>query len=52
MIEQQATTIPPMGNLSHDALVDIDALVRAQPLATCTPVETADELFRDGSELP
>ena len=52
MIEQQATTFPPMGELSHDALVDIDALVRAQPLATCTPVETADELFRDGSELP
>lgn len=52
MIEQQATTWPPMGELSHDAIVDIDALVREQPLAACAPVEAADELFRDGSELP
>ncbi|TCO38937.1 serine hydrolase domain-containing protein [Dokdonella fugitiva] len=52
MVEQQATTWPAMGEQSHDAIVDIDALVRAQPLAACVPVEIGDEVFRDGSELP
>ncbi|HEU4665709.1 MAG TPA: serine hydrolase domain-containing protein [Dokdonella sp.] len=52
MIEQQSTTLPPMGELSHDAVVDIDALVRAQPVASCAPAEPWDPIFRDGNERP
>lgn len=52
MIVQQATTLPPMGELSHDAIVDIDALVRMQPVAACALAETWDAIFRDGNEQP
>jgi len=48
MIEQRGTTIPAMGQLSHDAIVDIDADVRAALDASCPFVETYDEIFRDG----
>lgn len=48
MIEQRGTTIPTMGQLSHDALVDIDADVRAAWDASCPLVETYDTIFRDG----
>ena len=37
-----------MGQLSHDALVDIDADVRAALDASCPLVATYDEIFRDG----
>lgn len=52
MIEQRGLTLPPMGQLSHDAIVDIDAAVRSQPIASCTLVQTYDAIFRDGLESP
>jgi len=48
MIEQRDETAPAIGQLSHDALVDIDADVRAALSASCPLVETYDEIFRDG----
>ena len=52
MIEQRDTTLPTMGQLSHDAIVDIDAAVRTQLLASCALVQTYDAIFRDGLDLP
>ncbi len=48
MIEQRNTTFPPMGALSHAAIVDIDALARAASDGHCALVETYDAIFRDG----
>lgn len=50
MIEQRNETVPAMGELSHDAIVDIDAQVRAALDGSCPLVETYDEIFRDGLE--
>lgn len=50
MVHQEQAMIPPMGELSHDALVDIDNLVRGTLVAGCALVETYDEIFRDGAD--
>jgi len=50
MIDDEATTVPSIGERTHVALADISAIVRAQIDASCPLVEAYDEIFRDGSE--
>lgn len=52
MINQEQQTAPPMGELSHDALIDISALVRAALVTDCPLVGTYDEISRDGVDRP
>ena len=47
MIDDEATTIPTIGESTHVALGDISTIVRAQIDASCPLVETYDEIFRD-----
>jgi CubicO group peptidase (beta-lactamase class C family) len=50
MIEQRTETLPTIGAKTHDALLDISTIVRAQLSASCPLLETYDEIFRDGAE--
>jgi CubicO group peptidase (beta-lactamase class C family) len=50
MIDDEATTVPSIGERTHVALADISTIVRAQIDASCPLVEAYDEIFRDGSE--
>lgn len=48
MVYQPATTLVPIGTRTHDALLDISAIVRTQLGAACPLLETYDAIFRDG----
>ena len=50
MIEQRTETLPTIGAKTHDALLDISSIVRAQLATSCPLLETYDEIFRDGVE--
>ncbi|HZP65901.1 MAG TPA: serine hydrolase domain-containing protein [Rudaea sp.] len=50
MIEQRTETLPTVGAKTHDALLDISSIVRAQLDPSCPLQETYDEIFRDGAE--
>lgn len=50
MVYQTATTLTPIGTRTHDALLDISGIVRAQLDAACPLVDVYDEIFRDGSD--
>jgi CubicO group peptidase (beta-lactamase class C family) len=50
MIEQRTESLPTIGTRTHDALLDISAVVRAQLASSCPLLETYDEIFRDGAE--
>src|SRR5262249_57690745 len=51
MIEQRTETAPEtVGGKTHDALIDISGIVRAQLASSCPLVETYDEIFRDGAD--
>jgi CubicO group peptidase (beta-lactamase class C family) len=50
MLDQEATTLVPIGQRAHDALLDFSALVRAQFDASCPLIETYDEIFRAGDD--
>lgn len=51
MVDDEATLIPSISERTHVALADISTIVRAQIDASCVPVETYDEIFRDGADL-
>ncbi len=48
MIEQRDTQLPTVGQLAHDAIVDIDASVRAALRSDCPLVDGYDAIFSDG----
>jgi CubicO group peptidase (beta-lactamase class C family) len=48
MAYREQETVPPMGELSHDAIADITAEVRAAIAPGCPLLETFDPVFRDG----
>ena len=48
MVSREQETIPPMGELSHAAIADITASVRAALEPDCPLEETWDPVFRDG----
>jgi CubicO group peptidase (beta-lactamase class C family) len=51
MIEQRTESAPEtVGAKTHDALIDISGIVRAQLASSCPLVETYDEIFRDGAD--
>ncbi len=51
MVEQRTETAPvTVGEKTHDAMLDISGIVRAQLAASCPLIETFDEIFRDGTD--
>jgi hypothetical protein len=51
MVEQRTESSPvTVGAKTHDAMLDIGGIVRAQLASSCPLVETYDEIFRDGAD--